>query len=151
MSWHYNPTTGIWSKWADNAQDAAEEIQRINTDIYQGKSVGGASPEWGQSLISLALIPVAAHAAAGAVLGRAAATTAAGTTVAAGGAAAGGAGLAAGGAALGAAGLAGKALDLGKDLTLTGALAMATQWLTKYWWIPTIFIGLWTVGKFGGK
>jgi len=44
-----------------------------------------------------------------------------------------------------------KALDLAEDLTLTGALALATQWLTKYWWIPTIFIGLWTVGKFGGK
>lgn len=41
------------------------------------------------------------------------------------------------------------------DLTEKGLdLAIFTQiaaWLTKYWWIPTIFIGLWTVGKFGGK
>lgn len=75
--------------------------------------------------------------------GAAAAVSGAGSAAAA----AGGAGAAASTAAA----VLPKALDLAQDLTLTGALALATQWLTKYWWIPTIFVGLWTVGKFGGK
>lgn len=85
-----------------------------------------------------------------------------GATARIGAAAASGAGSAASAAAGGAgAGLAGAGVAAGSimpgalKLTEKGLdLAIFTQiatWLTKNWWIPTIFIGLWTLGKFGGK
>lgn len=80
-----------------------------------------------------------------------------GAAVRAGAAAASGAGSAASAAGAGAAAAGGaaaaipaalKVAEKGLDLTILTSLG---AWLTKYWWIPTIFIGLWTVGKFGGK
>lgn len=75
----------------------------------------------------------------------------AGVTSGAGAVSATGAGLTGAGLAGGATGLIKPILDVtekGLDLAI---LEQLFAWLTKYWWIPTIFIGLWTVGKFGGK
>ena len=136
MGWHYNPTTKIWDKYADSPMEANLEIQRINRDIRQGKSVGGASPEYGQTLATLLLIPIGVHAATTAILGataaKAATGAAAGATLGAGSAGA----LGAGGAMLGASliPLATTGLKVGFDVFLL-------EWLKKNWWIPAILIG----------
>lgn len=133
MSWHFNPKTGIWDKYADNPYQANQEVNRINAIIASGGSVGGASPEYGQTLITLAMIPVASHIAATSILGGLGARTAIGA--AAGGTAA-GAGLTTAGAIGGASliGLATTGAKIGFDIYLL-------NWLKDNWWIPAILIG----------
>jgi hypothetical protein len=133
MGWHLDKETGIYSKWADTPLEANLEIKRINSDIAAGRSVGGASPEYGQTLATLLLLPIGVHAATTAVLGvtaaKAATATAAGATVGAGTSAAVGA---ATGASL--IGLATTGAKLGFDVYLL-------NWLKDNWWIPAILIG----------
>lgn len=133
MGWHFNPKTGIWDKYADSPLEAQAEVNRINRDIRQGKSVGGASPEYGQTLATLLLLPIGVHAATTAVLGataaKAATGAAAGATIGAGGAGALGA---IGGASI--LGLATTGAKLGFDVYLL-------EWLKDNWWIPALLIG----------
>jgi hypothetical protein len=133
MGWHFNPQTGIWDKYADNPLEAQQEIRRINTALSQGKSIGGASPEYGQTLATLLLLPIGVHAGTTAILGATAARTAAG---AAAGATAGASGLGAAGAITGASlvGLATTGAELGFDVYLL-------NWLKENWWIPALLIG----------
>jgi len=133
MGWHYNPETKIYSKYADSPAAADIEIRRINQTIKMGGSVGGASPEYGQTLATLLLLPIGVHAATTAVLGataaKAATGAAAGATIGAGSAGALGA---VGGASI--LGLATTGAKIGFDIYLL-------EWLKKNWWIPAILIG----------
>lgn len=133
MGWHYNPQTGIYDKWADSPQEANQEIIRINADLAAGRSVGGASPEYGQTLATLLLLPIGVHAATTAILGATAAKAAAGATV---GATAGAGTLGAAGAITGASlvGLATTGAEIGFDIYLL-------NWLKDNWWIPALLIG----------
>ena len=139
MPW-VQDANGVWSKYADTPQAAETERARINAALAAGKSIGGASPEFGQSLAALALIPVGTHAVSMAILGALGARTAAGAAV---GTAGGVVAARGGGAALGA----------GLGLTAAGIIPLATtglkvgagiyglDWLQKNWWIPALFIG----------
>ena len=134
MGWHYNPQTGIWDKYAESPQAAQAEITRINAALARGESIGGASPEYGQTLFTLLALPIAAHAATTALLGATAARAATGAAV---GATAGAGGIRAAGAGLG--------LIAGASLLTTGlkvgAGVYALDWLEKNWWIPALFLG----------
>jgi len=137
MPWHFNPSTGIYSKYADTPEQARAEIARINSSIKAGQSIGGASPEYGQTLATLLLLPIGAHAATLGIMGATAArTTAAVATGAGAGITATGAGIGAAGAITGASllGLATTGAKIGFDIYLL-------EWLQKNWWIPALLIG----------